>query len=214
MKEKLLPFLALFFLSSLQPALASKLTFNQMSPVLLALQKDPEVFDPFIDYGEFQDDVAEEESIDFFKNGRLLAVSFVGGYEALTFHMRQIYGDSPFIFGANLNFFYDLRFAFQISGIFPYEHYSSIYNSNSQFSHYGINLKYYFDRQYITEDAEFFNPYIIFGPFWIQIKADLSHIIGSGNIQIIPTAPAQAGPQGATRAPAPIHLRPRGTSFG
>ena len=140
-------------------------------PALL-LAKNISTFDPFIDYGEFQDDVTEEESINFFQHGRSLSVAFMGGYEALTLNIRQIYGDSAFV-GANVSFFLDLRFAFQLGGVFPTRHYNSLYNSTFSFSHYGLDLKYYWNRQYLSKDKEFFSPYIIFGPFWMNIKSSL-----------------------------------------
>ena len=148
-------------------------------------------FDPFIDYGEFQDNVTEEESVNFFQNGRSLTLSFMGGYEALTLNMRQIYGDAPFVVGAGISFFLDLRFAFQVSGAFPSGHYNSLLNSSSSFSHFGIDLKYYLNRQYLTKDASFFNPYFVFGPFWLNIKAHIPQISAPQPIPLIQN-PAQS----------------------
>ena len=49
--------------------------------------------------------MAEQESIDFFQRGRALTVSAMAGYEAITFNMRQIFGDTPFIFWNCRGFF-------------------------------------------------------------------------------------------------------------
>ena len=141
------------------------------------LAKNSSAFDPFIDYGEFQDEVTEEESINFFHYGRSLSLALMGGYEALTsaftgFSIRQIYGDSGFI-GVNATFFLDLRFAIQLSGVFPTGHYNSLYNTAFPFAHYGLDLKYYWNRQYLSKDKDFFSPYVIFGPFQLNIKSSL-----------------------------------------
>ena len=130
-------------------------------------------FDPFIDYGEFQDDVTEEESINFFHYGRSLSMALAGGYEAVTFNIRQIYGDTAFV-GVNATFFLDLRFAIQVSGVFPTGHYNSLFNTSFPFTHYGLDLKYYWNRQYLNKDKDFFSPYVIFGPFQLNIKSSVS----------------------------------------
>ena len=135
------------------------------------LAKNASAFDPFIDYGEFQDEVTEEESINFFHYGRSLAVALAGGYEATTFNIRQIYGDTAFV-GLNVTFFLDLRFAIQLSGVFPTGHYNSLFNTAFPFAHYGLDLKYYWNRQYLNKDKDFFSPYVVFGPFHLNIKSN------------------------------------------
>ena len=112
---------------------------DELGRKLPFLAKNTSAFDPFIDYGEFQDNVTEEESINFFQHGRSLSVAFMGGYEAITLNMRQIYGDAAFV-GANVSFFLDLRFAFQLNGVFPTRHYNSLFHSAYAFSHYGLDL--------------------------------------------------------------------------
>ena len=180
-------------LAVLSPAFAESISLKAKDSLILAQNETHNAFDPFIDYGEFQDNVTEEESIIFFQHGRSLTISLLGGYEAVSLNMRQIYGDAPFIFGMTIGFFFDLRFAFQVSGFFPYKHYNSLLNSMSQFAHYGIDLKYYFNQQYINENASFFNPYLIFGPFWINTKSDIprSPVAQRTDITTTPTDPSQ-----------------------
>ena len=67
-----------------------------------------------------------------------------------------------------VSFFIDLQFAFQIHGFFPQPHYINLLNNNSQFSHYGIDFKYYLNKQYLKE-TDLLNPYLILGPFWLKI---------------------------------------------
>ena len=147
--------------------LKSELSVNSKS--LLA---ENTTFDPFIDYGEFQDDVTEEESINFFHHGRSISIALAGGYEAVTFNIRQIYGDNAFI-GVNASFFLDLRFAIQLSGVFPTGHYNSLFNTSFPFAHYGLDLKYYWNRQFLNKDKDFFSPYIVFGPFHLNTRSPL-----------------------------------------
>ena len=162
--------------------LSNKLTLSipekiQLKPEIFTnsknlLAKNTSAFDPFIDYGEFQDNVTEEESINFFHYGRSLSVALAGGYEAISFNIRQIYGDTAFV-GVNATFFLDLRFAIQLSGVLPTGHYNSLFNTTFPFSHFGLDLKYYWNRQYLNKDKDFFSPYVIFGPFHLNIKSSL-----------------------------------------
>ena len=87
----------------------------------------------------------KEESINFFQNGRSLNISLLGGYEGVTLNMSQIYGDAPFIFGMAISFFFDLHFAFQVNGFFPYEHYNSLLNTGSKFSPLWYRFKILFE---------------------------------------------------------------------
>ncbi len=183
--------LAIFLLGAIGPLFAESHPSAGRQGLALAQNSAAEsAFDPFIDYGEFQDKVAEEESLQFFQHGRYLTISLHGGYSALTMNMRQIYGDTPFL-GASLSFFLDLRFAFQVSGAFPSGHYNSLYNAFFPFSHFGVDLKYYLNRQYVTKEAVFFNPYIIFGPFWLNIKYQLPPSATSAPIPIGAAPPSQ-----------------------
>ncbi|MGI9548815.1 MAG: hypothetical protein ACR2M7_02395 [Bdellovibrionales bacterium] len=127
-------------------------------------------FDPFIDYGEFQDNVTEQESINFFQNGRSLNISLSAGYEAITFNMRQVYGDSPSVIGLSIGFFFDLNFALHIGGLLPHSHYNSLLGTTPNFSTIHVDFKYYFNKQNLIKSAaDFFNPYVVFGPFWFFV---------------------------------------------
>jgi len=166
---KILAFVILFL-----PAFASSQSPLNNKALKLANNANS-TFDPFIDYGEFQNNVTETEDIDFFQNGRSLNIALLGGYEALSLNMRQIYGDS-LIFGASLGYFVDLRFALQLRGVFPSGHYNSLFNTTSAFLHVGLDIKYYLNRQYLSKNVDFFNPYFIIGPFWSNIKSQIPQI--------------------------------------
>ena len=137
---------------------------------LFSQNEKVDTFDPFIDYNEFQDNKSEQESIIFLKNGRLLTIAVFGGYEALTYTMRDLYGDTMGTFGAYINFFFDLQFALQLHIVFPRTHYFTILQSRPSFSSYGIDFKYYFNKQNLVKGIAVLNPYIVFGPFLMKVS--------------------------------------------
>lgn len=128
-------------------------------------------YNPFIDYNEFQDNVAEQETINFFQKGRSISLAIFGGYEAITFNMRQIYGDSPAFFGGSIALFIDLKFAIQVSGGFPRPHYNSLLGTSPNFAHMGLDFKYYLNKQKLVKGiSEILSPYAIVGPLWFSVK--------------------------------------------
>lgn len=161
---------------------------GEAKETFLLADNDSMVFNPFIDYSELQDKVTEQESINFFEHGRSLTVIAYGGYEAITFNMSHIYGDAPAVFGAALSFFFDLNFAMQISATFPRSHYNSLLLSHPSFSNYGLDFKYYFKKQYLVKGIAKLNPYIIFGPFWLNITGY------NNNQPALPTTPSLPPP--------------------
>ena len=143
------------------------------SQIILAQQSANKTFNPFIDYGDFQDNVAEEESLSFFQHGRSLSIIFSGGYQGITFNMRQIYGDSLFFASLGASFFINFHIAFQMNGIFPTNHYNSLFNATDQFFNFGLDMKYYWKEQYLNEENTFINPYLIVGSFLLNTKPTL-----------------------------------------
>ena len=155
-------------------------------PILLSQDNTNKTFDPFIDYGDFQDNITEEESLSFFQYGRSISILLTGGYEGITFNMRQIYGDSLLFVGLNISFFIDFHIAFQLSGTFPTGHYNSLFNTTWSFFHYGLDIKYYWHKQYLNEEQKFLNPYLIAGPFIFNVKSSLRNK-RDGEIPILTT---------------------------
>ena len=165
---------------------------------LLIAESDSMVFNPFIDYSELQDKVSEQESINFFEHGRSLTIIAYGGYEAVSFNMSHIYGDAPAVFGTALSFFFDLNFAMQINITFPRSHYNSLLLSHPDFSTYSLDFKYYFKKQYLVKSVAKLSPYIIFGPFWLNITGYNNNLSSSP----LPAPPkAQAGPGNVPTVP-------------
>ena len=125
-------------------------------------------FDPFVDYNEFQDNESERENVVFLKSGRLLSLGVFGGYEGITWTMREIYGDSLSVFGGFINFFFDLQTALQLHIIFPRTHYFSPLRSRPRFSNFGIDFKYYFKKQNLVKGIAVLNPYAVCGFFLMK----------------------------------------------
>lgn len=162
---------------------------------LFSQNEKVDTFDPFVDYNEFQDNESEKESIIFLKNGRLLTIAVFGGYEALTYTMRDLYGDTMGTFGAYINFFFDLQFALQLHIVFPRTHYFTILQSRPRFSSYGIDFKYYFNKQNLVKGIAVLNPYIVFGPFLMKVSKffdDLAIKAASNNTPFV-SPPTQTG---------------------
>ena len=126
---------------------------------------------PYIEFNEFKDDVAQQEAINFFKKGRSLSLAVSGGYEAITLNLRQIYGDSINYLGLSIAIFMDLRFSIQVSGGFPRPHYNSLLNTSPSFSHIGLDFKYYFNKQHLVKNiSDIFSPYFVVGPFIFRVS--------------------------------------------
>lgn len=168
---------------------------------LLLATNELNTYDPFIDHGEFQDNVTEQETINFFQRGRSLTLSLFGGYEGLTGNLRQIYGDSLATSGVALGFFFDMNFAFQVSGTFPHSHYNTILNDSPAFFNVGIDFKYYINKQTLTKTAaDFLSPYVIFGPFWFRIQ---NYNVPPQQAPAIPITPPTNSPSGVAN-PNPV----------
>ncbi len=90
-----------------------------------------DAYDPFADYSEFEESADEEEDLNFFRNGRLLTVGFIGGYRGWTQTLSKIYTGNP-AFGLYMCYFFDLRFALQF-GFLTSDHTITITGPNITF---------------------------------------------------------------------------------
>lgn len=133
-------------------------------------QSEDDSYDPFADYSEFEETVEEEEDINFFKNGRLLTMGFIGGYRGWTGNLGVLYQGSP-TFGLFLSYFFDLRFAIQF-GFLTSDHtfylpenpgvYSAIRGTVST-TDLSFLTKYYFNTQNVTRGLAGLNPFLLAG---------------------------------------------------
>lgn len=131
-------------------------------------QAGGDAYDPFVDYSEFEDNADEESDIHFFRNGRFFTLGFIGGYRSLTETLGNMYQAST-AFGVFLSYFFDLRFALQLSfltGDHPIRFSTTNgtkVRGNAGITSWGIDLKYYFNTQNVTRGLAQLNPYLIGG---------------------------------------------------
>lgn len=141
----------------------------QVPPGVLVSQNDTDdAYDPFADYSEFEESMDEEEDINFFRNGRMLTLGFIGGYRGWTQTLGQIYSGNA-TFGLFLSYFFDLRFAMQL-GYMTSDHTLVVKGSGFDpiqgtinISDISLLLKYYFNTQNVTRGLADMNPYIVGG---------------------------------------------------
>jgi hypothetical protein len=134
------------------------------SPQLLA---QDDVYDPFIDYSEFEEAGDEEADINFFRHGRFVTLGGLLGQRRLTENMRDVYADSS-VFGLSLSYFFDFRFALQfsyITGSHPirFKGPTTTVRGDSKVNSFGADIKYYLNTQNITRGLATFNPYLVGG---------------------------------------------------
>lgn len=156
--------------------------FNYEPGLLIAQADGDDTYDPFSDYSEFEESVEEEEDINFFRNGRLLTLGFIGGYRGFTQNLGAIYSGSPG-FGLFLSYFFDLRFAMQV-GFMTSDHTLVVKGAtgtlpiqgNVSVSDVSFLLKYYFNTQNVTRGLADLNPYVVAGFSQIYRTVNLTGI--------------------------------------
>ncbi len=126
-----------------------------------------DAYDPFADYSEFDQASEEEADINFFRNGRFFTIGFLGGYRTFTSVLGELYEGSP-AFGAYISYFFDLRFAMQLTyltGDHPYRLVtdSTTINGNVSVQEIGFGIKYFLNTQNVTRGLAAINPYVLLG---------------------------------------------------
>jgi len=172
-------------LASDETATASS-RLNLPEGVLISQSDDS--YDPFADYSEFDEAVDEEEDLNFFRNGRLLTLGFLGGLRTWTGSLGKNYS-SDMSFGLFLCYFFDLRFALQF-GFLTSDHVLAVSGSgytpirgNVNITDLGANLKYYFNTQNVTRGLADLNPYLLGGFSQIYRTTTVSGETGFGKDQ-------------------------------
>ncbi len=130
-------------------------------------QYGDDAYDPFADFSEYENSAEEEADINFFLNGRFFTLGFIGGFRTWTQTLGQIYDPAP-NFGLFLSYFFDLRFAMQVSfvtgdHILTVEAADPPLQGNVGLSSVGIDLKYYMNTQNVTRGLAELNPYLLGG---------------------------------------------------
>ncbi len=130
-------------------------------------QDEGDVYDPFIDYSEFEEAGQEEADINFFRNGRLLTAGIAVGQRTFTEGMADIF-ENDVSYGLFLSYFFDLRFALQFSYMTG-SHGLAISSGgtkvtgDAKINSIGVDIKYYFNTQNVTKGLAQFNPYLLGG---------------------------------------------------
>lgn len=123
-----------------------------------------DAFDPFIDYSEFEAANEEEADINFFRNGRFLTLSIPVTQTQFTSSMGNIMKAGTAT-GLNISYFFDLRFALQITLLNSQHAYSDPEGStgNLKMNSTLVSAKYFFNMQNVTKGLADWNPYVIAG---------------------------------------------------
>lgn len=154
---------ALAFLATIIAAV----TLTIATPVRAQETSYDDAYDPFADYSEFEEYRQEEADIHFFRNGRFFNIGLFLGSRMGTDVLRYLYSTAP-AYGLFATYFFDLRFALQLS-YFTGDHRFSLYNDakswagNISMTQMGLGVKYYFNTQNVTKGLAPFNPYAIVG---------------------------------------------------
>ena len=124
-------------------------------------------YDPFSDYSEFAEASEEEADVNFFRNGRMLSANLITGYRTFVGDFKDYYSDAP-IFGVYLTYFFNLQLALQ-GGFMTSTHEMSFdilggkYETSVKLSNLSLQVKYFFNTQYMQRAVADWNPYIILG---------------------------------------------------
>jgi hypothetical protein len=126
-------------------------------------------FDPFSDYSEFEEGGEEESDINFFHNGRFFTLGAYAGAASFTESYGQLYKPGV-TYGGFLTYFFDLRFAVQVSyggsdhtiGFVDANN-GTAYRGKVNITRFEFELKYYINTQNVSRGLAKINPYLIGG---------------------------------------------------
>lgn len=132
-----------------------------------------DVYDPFADYSEFEENSQEEADINFFRNGRFFNIAILMGGRMLTAGMGQHVEPAPSP-GLALTYWFNLRLALQFSYVYS-QHLlgpvpknvnnasEGVVEGNMSLNSLAFDIKYYFNVNNVTRGLADLNPYILVG---------------------------------------------------
>ena len=170
-------FAALLFIFAFLSQAKSQTMYMAQAPPEKQEEDDTElsVYDPFMDYLDFEDPETEKQSMIFFRTGRFLSVGGYAGYRLFPEPSSHLL--HSFAFGGFLNFFINLNVALQFSYsgslhnvlknpqpplVFSYQD-LGIVLGQSFYNNFNLDFKYYWNRDLLIRTIAFFNPYIFGG---------------------------------------------------
>ena len=132
-----------------------------------------DVYDPFADYSEFEENSQEEADINFFKNGRFFNVALLLGGRGFTQGMGRHVEAAPSP-GLSLNYWFNLRLALQFSYLYGQHVLGPFPNDiqdpgagevagNMSMTSLAFDLKYYVNTENVTRGLANLNPYLLLG---------------------------------------------------
>ncbi|MEM7646259.1 MAG: outer membrane beta-barrel protein [Pseudomonadota bacterium] len=132
-----------------------------------------DVYDPFADYSEFEENSQEEADINFFRNGRFFNIALLLGGRMYTGGMANWVEPSASP-GLALSYWFNLRLALQFSytysqhllGSFPVDvddPTAGVVEGNMSVNSLAFDIKYYFNTNNVTRGLADLNPYILAG---------------------------------------------------
>jgi hypothetical protein len=130
-------------------------------------QDQGDVYDPFIDYSEFEEAGREEKDVNFFRHGRMFTAGVLVGQRSFTSNMGNVF-DPGVGFGFYFGYFFDMRLALQFT-YFTASHDVSFTESgtpirgDASIGSISLDMKYYIHAQNMTRGLPKFNPYVIGG---------------------------------------------------
>jgi len=129
-----------------------------------AQDEEGDVYDPFIDYSEFEEAGEEEADVNFFRNGRLFTAGFLVGQRQFTQGMSGLF-QKDIAYGLYLSYFFNLKTALQFSYMTSSHAFriSPTVSGDIRLTHFAADLKYFFNTQNVTKGLASFNPYVLGG---------------------------------------------------
>lgn len=128
-----------------------------------------DVYDPFADYSEFEENSQEEADINFFRNGRFFNVALLMGARVPTGGMSEFIETSASP-GISMSFWFSMRLALQFSYTYSQHLLGPIprgtnpeLKGNMSTNALAFDLKYYINTNNITRGLAALNPYLLGG---------------------------------------------------
>lgn len=132
-----------------------------------------DVYDPFADYSEFEENSQEEADINFFRNGRFFNVGLLLGGRIFTGGMAE-FVEPAVAPGLALTYWFNLRLALQFS--YTYSQHilgpifadrtdpsAQVFEGQVSVNTLAFDLKYYFNVNNVTRGLADLNPYVLVG---------------------------------------------------
>ena len=159
------------------------LLFRLILPILIlfsaltttAQYEGDDVYDPFADYSEFEENSQEEADVNFFRNGRFFNIGILMGGRMFTAGMAEHVAPSASP-GLAMTYWFNLRLALQFSytysqhllgpidsGRTDVNSIPIIFEGNMSVNSLAFDLKYYFNTNNVTRGLADLNPYLLLG---------------------------------------------------